>query len=150
MTLLKNPIKKNNTFTICSIKTQYMKNSINPDYSNIKLNYKIWLENELGDGILGDGKWILLKAIEKEGSLTAATEVLNLSYRKTWNNLKKIEKLLGFPILEKNRGGKDGGHTSLTKEGKKLVKTFDKFHTEFDEKINKAFQKFLENLVEKS
>ena len=92
----------------------------------------------------------MLKTIEKEGSLTAATEVMNMSYRKTWNNLKKIEKRLGFQILEKNRGGKDGGHTTLTKEGKKLVKTFDKFHTEFDEKINTAFQKFLENLNGKS
>ncbi len=117
------------------------------DYSNIKLNYKIWLEDAKGNGILGDGKWILLKAIAKEGSLTAATEVLNLSYRKTWNNLKKIEALLGFPILEKNRGGKDGGSSSLTPEGKKLVVTFDKFHAEFDQKINKAFVKFLENLM---
>lgn len=127
-----------------------MKNSKSPDYTKIKLNYKIWLENETGEGILGDGKWILLKAIEKEGSLTAATEALNLSYRKTWNNLKKIEKRLDFSILEKNRGGKDGGHTSLTKEGKKLVRTFDKFHTDFDDKINKAFQKFLENLADNS
>ncbi|MBI5217399.1 MAG: LysR family transcriptional regulator [Bacteroidia bacterium] len=116
-------------------------------YSDIKLNYKIWLESDTGNGILGDGKWLLLKAIAKEGSLTAATEALNLSYRKTWNNLKKIEKMLGFPILEKTRGGKDGGSTALTAEGKKLVRTFDKFHSDFDEKINKAFEKFLKELT---
>lgn len=124
-----------------------MKNEATVDYSNVNLNYKIWLEDSAGEGVLGDGKWILLKAIESEGSLTAATEKLNLSYRKTWNNLKKIEKKLGFPILDKTRGGKDGGGSTLTSEGKKLVKSFDKFHAEFDCVIQKAFEKFKKDLA---
>lgn len=108
--------------------------------------YKIWLETKDGEGLLGDGKWILLKTIEKEGSLMAATEKLGISYRNTWNRLKKIEKQLGYQLIEKKRGGKDGGNSILTDKGVKLVRSFDKFHATFDILVNKAFESFLIDL----
>jgi molybdate transport system regulatory protein len=112
----------------------------------IQFNYKIWLSDVEGNGILGDGKWKILKAIEKHGSLTAATEALGITYRRTWGDLKKIEKDLGFAILDKSRGGKDGGTTSLTEKGKQLVDAFDQFHNEVDVVIENAFKKFREIL----
>ncbi len=118
-------------------------------YSNINLNYKIWLETQYQLGILGDGKWVLLKAIEETGSLKSAMEKLKLTYRKTWNNLQQIEERLGFPILETTRGGADGGNTCLTEEGKRIVRAFDNFHNEFDVMINQAFDKFKKELEEK-
>jgi molybdate transport repressor ModE-like protein len=118
-------------------------------YSHFRLNYKIWLETEDQQGILGDGKWVLLKAIDETGSLKAAMEKLNLTYRKTWNNLQQIEERLGFPILETTRGGADGGNTCLTEEGKRIVAAFDSFHNEFDVLIKEAFNKFMNKLEEK-
>ena len=116
-------------------------------YDNIELNYKIWLETQDKLGILGDGKWQLMKAISETGSLKLAMEKLNLSYRKTWNNLQQIEERLGFPILETQRGGTDGGgKTCLTPDGEKIVKAFDAFHNQFDIFIQKAFKDFKENL----
>ncbi len=117
-------------------------------YSSINLNYKIWLETADEQGILGDGKWILLKAIDETGSLKAAMEKLKLTYRKTWNNLQQIEERLGFPILETTRGGADGGNTCLTEEGRKIVRAFDNFHNEFDVLIKQAFDKFKQELEE--
>jgi molybdate transport system regulatory protein len=114
--------------------------------AHIKPNYKIWLETKDEKGILGDGKWKLLKAIDETGSLKAAMDKLDLSYRKTWNNLKQIEKRLGFPILETSRGGHEGGNTCLTQEGKGIVKAFDNFHKEFDVQIKKAFDSFVKEL----
>ena len=115
--------------------------------SGIVPKYKIWLETSDGKGILGDGKWLLLKTIEETGSLKAAIEKLGLSYRKTWNNLQQIEKRFGCPILETSRGGTDGGgNTYLTKDGEKIVKAFDKFHSNFDKLVNKAFISFLNDL----
>jgi molybdate transport system regulatory protein len=115
-------------------------------YENIRLNYKIWLETKDELGILGDGKWILLKAISETGSLKLAMEKLNLSYRKTWNNLQQIEERLGFPILDTQRGGADGGKTCLTPEGEKIVRAFDHFHMQFDEYIQQAFHEFKKEL----
>ena len=113
---------------------------------NIQFNYKIWLSTPEGKGIMGDGKWQILKAIEAHGSLKAATEALGLTYRRTWGDLKEIETLLGFPLLDKSRGGKDGGQTQLSPVGKKMVEAFDRFHQKVDHYMEDAFLEFRENI----
>ncbi len=114
--------------------------------NNIQFNYKIWLSTLEGKGIMGDGKWKILKAIEEHGSLKAATESLGLTYRRTWGDLKEIEALLGFPLLDKSRGGKDGGQTQLSPQGKKMVEAFNHFHQKVDQYMEDAFLEFRENI----
>jgi len=113
---------------------------------NIRFHYKIWMEDIAGTGILGDGKWKMLKLIEEKGSMKAACDELGYTYRRTWGNLKKIEDFFGFALLEKHRGGADGGNTQLTPEGKKLVKAFDRFHASLDATIQKGFNSFMNEL----
>lgn len=112
-------------------------------YDSLHLNYKFWLSDKEGKGIMGDGKWIILQKIEETGSLMAATEALGITYRKTWGDLKKIEKTLGFNLLEKTRGGKEGGQTILTEKGKKLVQAFSHFHENIEKDIKEAFDAFI-------
>jgi molybdate transport repressor ModE-like protein len=112
--------------------------------NTFSFRYKIWLETADG-GVLGDGKWRLLKTIHETGSLKEAMQRHGLTYRKTWDNLNKIEQMLGFPIISSQRGGKEGGKTTLTEQGKAIVKAFDDFHESYDELITKALQATLEN-----
>ena len=114
--------------------------------ADIHLHYKIWMSDERESGILGDGKWKMLKLIDELGSMKAACDEMGYTYRRTWGNLKKIEKFFGFPLLEKQRGGTDGGHTVLTAEGKRLVRAFDVFHNTVDARIQQGFEKFIEEL----
>jgi len=114
---------------------------------DIILQHKMWLETAEGEGILGDGKWQILKAVDEEGSLTAACQKLGLTYRRTWGDLKKIEQQLGFPLLNKSRGGKQGGMSELSSQGKALVEAFDKFHKQVDDKIHFAFNEFRNSLL---
>jgi molybdate transport system regulatory protein len=113
---------------------------------SIHLHYKIWMSDRDEKGILGDGKWQILKLIEEKGSMKAACDELGYTYRRTWGSLKKIEHFFGFPLLEKHRGGNEGGHTMLTPEGKKLVKAFDHFHASVDSIIQQGFEKFILDL----
>jgi molybdate transport system regulatory protein len=115
-------------------------------YSNIRINYKLWMSSENGDSIIDDDKWQLLIAIQKHGSLMAASDVMKISYRKVWGDLKKIEEILGFSILEKHRGGKDGGVTYLTEEGKRLIKEYIEFRAEFQEAVDLIIKKFKKKL----
>lgn len=117
--------------------------------NRVRLDYKIWLADRDGTGILGDGKWKMLKLIADKGSLKAACDELGYTYRRTWGNIKKIEDFFGFPLLEKHRGGADGGSMTLTEEGKLLVRAFDKFHSRADEVIQQGFREFLKDLAEK-
>ena len=73
----------------------------------------------------------------------AATEALGITYRKTWGDLKKVEKKLGFNLLEKTRGGKEGGQTVLTEKGKKLVLAFSHFHQNIEKDMKRAFDSFI-------
>ncbi len=116
----------------------------------IKLKYKIWLETDENEGVLGDGKWYLLKAIDETGCLNDALKKLGLSYRKTWDNLVKIEETLGFKILEKQRGGASGGQTTLTEKGKAIVRAFDKFHDKYDAIISQGLDEMLNEIKEET
>jgi molybdate transport system regulatory protein len=111
-----------------------------------KLNFKFWIETQDSKGILGEGKWMLLKAIKETGSLTAANEKLGLSYRQTWDNLKKIEKMLGFKIVEKHRGGAHGGNTILTPKGEQLVDFFDRLYDKVNRSIDDTILEMTEDL----
>lgn len=126
-----------------------MTNAFSNKLSDIQLNYKIWLSDAHGTGILGDGKWRILKLIEEKGSLKAACEQLGWTYRRTWGNLKKIEEFFGFPLLEKHRGGSERGSTELTTEGKQLVRAFDRFHQMVDATIDHGFREFKNELTKK-
>lgn len=114
----------------------------------LKLNYKFWLETESGISILGEGKWLLLKAIDKTGSLKEAAASLNLAYRQTWENLRLIEEKLGFQLIEKSRGGERGGQTTLTPRGRQVVAFFDKLYHEMQPEISRKFNEFLDDLNE--
>jgi molybdate transport system regulatory protein len=118
-------------------------------YENINPEYKIWFSTPDGTGILGDGKWKILKKIDECGSLVRACEEMGITYRRTWNDLKKIENLLGFDLLETTRGGQDGGSTHLTSEGHRLIEAFTGFHKNMDELMAKEFRKLLDGLNEK-
>jgi len=114
---------------------------------NYKIKHKIWIENENGEGILGDGKWELLKIIHTTASLKTAIEEMGWGYRSTWTKLKNIENKLGFNIIEKSRGGSGGGgYTKLTKEGEQLVEHFQNLHNKIDSIIKKPISDFLDKI----
>jgi molybdate transport system regulatory protein len=112
----------------------------------LQLKYKFWIETSDNISILGEGKWKLLKMIRDTGSLKAAVEKMGYAYRQTWDNLRKIEKNLGFKLIEKKRGGIKGGETVLTQEGEDIVKLFDNLYNETDRALQDLFQKAITDL----
>lgn len=116
---------------------------------NLHLNYKIWLETTRNVGVLGDKKCELLRAIDETGSLNDAMKKLGLTYRKTWDNLRKIEQELGFAVIKPTRGGADGGNTVLTLEAKIIIAAFEKFHQEYDSIIQNGFEVIIAELKQK-
>ena len=105
-------------------------------------HYKLWLSLKNGEGILGDGKWRLLNAINEFGSIAQAAVKLGISYRKAWGDLKKVEELLGIMVIERSRGGISGGSSVLTEQGISLIKAYEKFHNDFESSFKQSFDKF--------
>lgn len=111
-------------------------------YYDIFLKHKVWLENIYGQDIVGGGKFDLLLCIEELESLMASAEKLGISYRKAWGNIREIEQRLGFSVVEKHRGGKEGGKTQLNAEGKKLIKAYKEFLADIDALMHDAAKNF--------
>ena len=87
----------------------------------LKPSFKFWIECE-GKPALGEGGANILESIEKEKSILRAARELGMSYRYVWNYLRKIEKVIGEPVVEKHRGGKSGGgSTTLNGRGRDLL-----------------------------
>ncbi len=75
----------------------------------------------------GEGPRKLLRGVEKEGSLRAAAQAMDMSYTKASNLVKRAEKALGFPLTEKTIGGKDGGGSRLTAEAKAFLEKYEAY-----------------------
>jgi molybdate transport system regulatory protein len=113
----------------------------------LRARFKLWLSTKGVDGVFGDGKWRLLKAVDQTGSLRAASELLRISYRKAWGDIKKAQDNLNVTLVEKQRGGRAGGKTVLTDEGRKLLRAYTKFRVDIEKQIEKAYDKYIQECL---
>ena len=105
----------------------------------ISVQTKVWLEKE-GRPIFGIGKLGLFKAIRREGSISKASKKMNISFRRAWSHLDHAERNFGTPLLEKHKGGKGGGSSSLTSEAEELVSQFERLNNDVREFAAKRFK----------
>ena len=91
---------------------------------------------------MGDGRYRLLKAVEKEGSLSAACKELGISYRHAWGQLKKLEQRTGIKFVASRVGGRDGGKTELTPEAVRFLVEYEKLRADIEKYVQKRFQDF--------
>ena len=80
----------------------------------------IRIDLELG-GRIGPGKIALLEAIRKTGSITAAAQSMQMSYRRAWLLVDELNKLLSEPVVTTAVGGVMGGGTIVTPVGEKTI-----------------------------
>lgn len=115
---------------------------LKPSKFEIFLNYKLWLSSVTGEGIIEEDRYKLLQLIKERGSLKAAADEMKTSYRKAWGDLKKAETLLGYDLIVRKRGGKDGGQSYLTEKAIKLLEAYDALHTRMDDAVEQAYEEF--------
>ncbi|WP_181685268.1 TOBE domain-containing protein [Halorhabdus salina] len=76
------------------------------------------------DGITFDGEdAALLRAIDEQASLNAAADALGRSYSRAHNRVTKLEDAVGS-LVERCRGGADGGGSELTEDARDLLRQF--------------------------
>jgi molybdate transport system regulatory protein len=84
-----------------------------------KLRCKVWIENEDGKPIIGEGRLRILSAVRLTGSMSKAARKLNLPFRSVWAKIKDAERQAGFKIVESTKSG-----SKLTAEGEELLSQF--------------------------
>ncbi|MFQ6059754.1 MAG: NUDIX domain-containing protein, partial [Thermoplasmata archaeon] len=86
---------------------------------------KNWIEKD-GKFVIGEGRARLLRLILEHESLTQAAQKMGMSYRHAWGILREMSDAVGKEIVLSERGGREGGKTVLTAEGRKLLEDFQK------------------------
>jgi len=106
----------------------------------VGLNGNLWL-NLAENKFLGSGRIDLLEKIHEHGSITKAAKAAGISYKTAWDTVNLINNLAEKPLVDRLTGGKGGGGTSLTAEGKRVLVQFNT--------IQEEHRKFLKNLEDR-
>ena len=89
----------------------------------MELSSKLTLEM-LGKPFLLEKRIELLHAIEKYGSISKAAKAVPMSYKSAWEAVDTMNSLSPQPIVCRETGGKDGGGTTITAYGKRLLSNY--------------------------
>ncbi|HBG06678.1 MAG: ModE family transcriptional regulator [Geobacteraceae bacterium GWC2_58_44] len=106
--------------------------------SLLQVRSKIWLEIG-GEPVFGQGRDRLLRLIQSTGSINSAAKEMGIPYRKAWSYLDAMEKRLGFPLVNRLKGGTGGGTSSLTPQAETLLQRFDSLQEGFNDLVNRRF-----------
>ena len=66
---------------------------------------KVWIEDAEGNVVLGPGRYRMLEAVRRLGSLQSAARELRMSYKALWARISATEARLGQALLDKDRSG---------------------------------------------
>ena len=88
---------------------------------------RITFVNEQGEKFFGEGPARLLHGIEDTGSIRAAALAMDMAYTKALKLIRNAETALGFPLIHRTTGGKSGGGSALTDEGKAWLKRYEAY-----------------------
>ena len=99
---------------------------------------------------MGMGTYRLLVLVESTGSLSRAAAEMGMAYSKAWQSVHQAEEAVGFPLLDRQTGGKGGGGSTLSPQGKWLVKAFGALLDESTETMRRLAETYLADCPEPS
>ena len=117
---------------------------------NIKplfIRSKIWIEDDSGKVVFGLGRYKIFEAIQRIGSIQAASKELKMSYRAVWGRIKATEERLNQQMLIRNVGGSAGGGSKLTPFAKSLMEQFQRLHKNILTQSDNLFEVKFKNKI---
>lgn len=108
-----------------------------------QLRIKCWVEDD-GEKFYGPGPNELIKKIQKEGSLSKAAAEMNMSYKKAWELIQRLNQHAEKPLVILKKGGSHGGGAEITEHAREVMAEYDKLEKEIASLIEN--QKFLKIL----
>jgi len=105
-----------------------------PNEETFLVKSKIWIEDTQGNVVFGRGRFVILDAIDRLGSLQAAAKDLRMSYRAVWCRVKASEERLGKALVVR-----DGRGSRLTSHAKKLMKQFKRLQAVVEKESDEVY-----------
>jgi molybdate transport system regulatory protein len=106
--------------------------------SPLNFQTKLWMVNDKGEAVFGNGLAELVEEIDNHHSILEAANHLEMSYRYALHRLTLAEERLGEPLVTRVRGGaKGGGSSQVTDFGRNLAKRYRKAQIELGRVLDK-------------
>ena len=99
---------------------------------------KIWLEDSNGKVAFGLGRFRILEAIERLGSMNSAATELSMSYRSVWCRIRESEERIGRKLVVRKGKG-----STLTAFARDLMKQFTDLNSRLQNEANTMFGNLL-------
>lgn len=103
---------------------------------------RILLLDDRGEKFFGEGPARLLRGVEKTGSLRSAAQQMGMAYTKALKLMKNAETALGFFLISRVVGGKSGGGSTLTEEGRNFLQQYELYREECRRENERIYQKY--------
>jgi molybdate transport system regulatory protein len=87
--------------------------------ADFSVRSKIWIEDSDGNVIFGLGRYRILDAIRRSGSMNAAAKELHMSYRAVWMRVRRSEERIGKELIVR-----EGKGSRLTPFAEDLMKQY--------------------------
>lgn len=94
------------------------------------VNGSIWIECN-GERFFGPGPVELLERISDSGSISQAAKQMNMSYKKAWEMINRLNANARVPLVETSQGGKYGGGSSISKEAREMIVAYRHMREKF-------------------
>ncbi len=104
-----------------------------------RLHCGISLKLFFEDKAFGPGIASLLRRVEEKGSLLKAAQSMGMAYSKAWSILRETERVWGFKLTNRETGGRDGGGSTLTPKGKRLLQAYEAFADQAKTQVSQVF-----------
>ena len=87
----------------------------------VPVTARVKLQLYTSERFFGPGICELLEKIRETGSIQAAAAKMGMSYTKAWKILNRAEREMGVHLIHRQSGGKNGGSSTLSEAGEKVV-----------------------------
>ena len=116
-----------------------------PDKSrgSYSVRSKVWIEDGEGNVVLGPGRYRMLEAIRRLGSLQSAAKELRMSYKALWARISATEARIGQNLLDKDRSG-----SRLTPAAEELLQRYVRLDKKVAAECDELFDTLMRETLE--
>ena len=115
-----------------------MTDPIKTESATFFVRSKIWIEDSRGKVIFGLGRYRILDAISRLGSMHAAAKELHMSYRAVWMRVRSSEKRIGKKLITR-----DGKGSRLTPFAENMMKQYRRLLTVIRNETDEVYESLI-------
>jgi molybdate transport system regulatory protein len=112
------------------------------DNTRFTIRSKIWIADDHGKVVFGLGRYRILDAIDRSGSLQAAARELKMSYRAVWCRIKASEERIGRALVERKGKG-----SQLTAFAEDLMKQFRRLQAVVEKESDEMYATLMDETL---